>query len=125
MEHHKISKLLHDSTVSKFVTRKCIEVNGLSESKFSVNKNIRFETPMLRSDLRDHSDAYILVKGRITAEGTNNANKKNKCLTFKNNAPFTSWISKINNTFVDNAEDLDIVMLIYNLLEHNKIYSMT
>ena len=89
MEHHKISKLLHDSTVSKFVIRKCIEVNGLSESKFSVNKNIRFETPMLRSDLRDHSDAYILVKRRITVEGTNNANKKNKCLTFKNNAPFT------------------------------------
>ena len=51
--------------------------------------------------------------------------KRNKKLTFKNNAPFQSCISKINNTFIDNAEDLDIVMPMYNLLEYSDNYSMT
>ena len=66
---------------------------------------------MLRSNLCDYSDLYIIVEGRISVEGTNDANKRNKKLTFKNSAPFTSCISKINNTFIDNAKDLDIVML--------------
>ena len=65
---------------------------------------------MLRSNLRDYSAAYIVVKGRISVKGTNNVSKRNKKLTFKNNAPFRSCISKINNTFVDNAEDIDIVI---------------
>ena len=80
---------------------------------------------MLRSDLCDYSDAYIVVKGRISVRGTNDANKRNKKLTFKNNAPFRSCISKINNTFIDNAEDLDIVMPMYNLLEYSDKYSRT
>ena len=71
---------------------------------------------MLRSDLCHYSDAYIVVKGRISVRGTNDANKRNKKLTFKNNAPFRSCISKINNTFIDNAEDLDIVMPIYRII---------
>ena len=69
---------------------------------------------MLRSDLCHYNDVYIVVKGRISIKGTNDANKKNKKLTFKNNVPFSSSISKINNTSVDNAEDLNIVMPIYN-----------
>ena len=69
---------------------------------------------MLRSDLCHYSDVYIVVKGRISIKGTNDANKKNKKLTFKNNVPFSSCISKINNTSVDNAEDLNIVMPMYN-----------
>ena len=80
---------------------------------------------MLRSDLCDQSNACIILKGTITVEGTNDANKRNKKLTFKNNAPFRSCISKINNTLIDNAEDLDIVMPTYNLLEYNDNYSMT
>ena len=106
------------------MTRKWIEVNDLSGSQYSVNKNIRFKTSILRSDFRDYSDAYIVVKGRITVEGLDDANKRNKMLTFKNNAPFKSCISKINNTFVDNEEDLDIVMPMYNLLECSGNYSM-
>ena len=62
------------------------------------------------------------MKGRITVEGDNNAKKK---VTFKNNAPFRSRISKINNSFIDNAEDLDIVMPMYSLLEYSKHYSIT
>ena len=73
----------------------------------------------------DYSDAYIVVKGRISVTGHNNANKRNKKLNFKNNALFTSCISKIDNTFVDNAEDFDIVMMMYNLLEYSDNYFMT
>ena len=69
---------------------------------------------MLRSDLCHYNDVYSVVKGRISIKGTNDANKKNKKLTFKNNVPFSSSISKINNTSVDNAEDLNIVMPMYN-----------
>ena len=65
MEHYKISELLSDSTVSKFVTKTWIEINDLSNGQDSVNKNIRFKTSILRSDLRDYSDAYIVVKGTI------------------------------------------------------------
>ena len=72
--------------------QKWIEVNDLSSGQYSVNKNIRFETSMLRSDLCDYSD-------------TNDANRRNKKLTFKNNAPFRPCISRINNTFIDNAEE--------------------
>ena len=79
---------------------------------------------MLRSDLCDYSDAYIVVKGTITVTDPNNANYEKK-LAFKNNAPFTSCISKINNTLIDNAEDLDIVMPMYNLLEYSKNYRKT
>ena len=60
--------------------------------QYSVNKSVRFETSMLRSDLYDYSDAYIAVKGRIGATGIDNANRRNKKLTFKNNAPFRSCI---------------------------------
>ena len=65
MEHYKISELLSDSTVSKFVTKTWIEINDLSNGQDSVNKNMRFKTSILRSDLRDYSDAYIVVKGTI------------------------------------------------------------
>ena len=63
----------------------------------------------------DCSDAYIVVKGIMTVEGDNKAEKRNKKLTFTNNAPFRSCISKINDTFIDNAEDRDIVRFMYNL----------
>ena len=67
---------------------------------------------MLRTDLCYYSDAYIVVKERMSVRVTNDANKRNKKLTFKNNAPFRSCISKIKNTFIDSAEDLDIVRII-------------
>ena len=79
---------------------------------------------MLRSDLCDFSDAYIFVKGTITITNPDN-NAYDKKLAFKNNAPFLSCISKINKTLIDNAEDLDVVMPMYNLLEYSKNYSKT
>ena len=111
--------------MSKFVTRKWIQVNDLSGGKYSVNKSIRFKTPMLRSDLCDYSDAYIVEKRRITVTSDDSANTRNKELTFKNNSRFRSCISKINNTYMDNAENLDKVMPIYNLLKYGDNYSMT
>ena len=80
---------------------------------------------MLRSDLCDFNDAYIVVKGDITLEGGKDANKRNKNLAFKNNAPFINCISKINGVKIDNAEDLDVVMSMYNLREYNKNYRKT
>ena len=77
---------------------------------------------MLRSDLCYFNDAYIVVKGDITLEGDNDVNKRNKNLAFKNNAPFINCISKINGVKIDNAEDLDVVMPMYNLLEYSKNY---
>ena len=79
---------------------------------------------MLRLDLCDYFDAYIVVKGTITIVRPNVA-KRNKEVTFKNNAPFINCISKINGIKIDNAEDLDAVMLMYNLLEYSKNYKKT
>ena len=62
---------------------------------------------------------------RLPVERDNDDKARNKKLIFKNNAPFRSWISKINNTFIDNAEDSDIFMPMYNLLEYSDNYSMT
>ena len=70
----------------------------------------------------DYSDACIAVKGGITIEGTNANNRKDEKLTFKNNALFSSQISKTNNTFIANA-DLDVDIPMYNLLEYSDNYS--
>ena len=90
------------------------------------NKSIRFKTPMLRSDLCDYADAYILVNGtiRVTAAvGANNIrDKKNRKLISKNNAPFVSCITRINGELMEDADDLDIIMPMYNLLEYSKNY---
>ena len=80
---------------------------------------------MLRSDLCDYSDAYVWVKGKITVTNPNDNANFNKQLTLKNNAPFISCISKINGELVENAEDLDIVIPMYNLLEYSKNYEKT
>ena len=72
--------------------RKWIEINDLSGDQYSVNKNILFKTSMLRSDLSIYSDVYIAVKGTITVKGSNENNRMDKMLAFKNNAPFRSFI---------------------------------
>ena len=80
---------------------------------------------MLTSDLCDYNDVHIIVKGSISVTSTNKANRRNKKLTLKNNAPFKSCITKINNKFVDHAKDLNVTILMYNLLEYSDNYSMT
>ena len=84
---------------------------------------------MLRSSLCDYSDAYILVKGNITVNNTAvdgaDANNTNKSVIFNNLAPFTRCINKINNTEIDDAQYIDIVMLVQNLIEYSENYSKT
>ena len=124
MEFQKIVNFLDttsdDKDLPRFVTKKWIEVYHQSGGNYNVNKEIRFKTSMLRSDLCDYSDAYIVVEGDITLESDNDANKRNKNLASQNNAPFINCIFKINGIKIDNAEDLDIVMPMYNLLEYSK-----
>ena len=82
---------------------------------------------MLKSSLCDYSDAYILVKGTITIAPVPppaaNPNNNDKEVVFKNYAPFTKCISEINNTQIDNAKDIDVVMPMYNLIEYSDNYS--
>ena len=73
----------------------------------------------------DYGDACIVVNGRITVAGINANNQADKNLTFKNNALFRSCISKINDTFIENAGHLDFIMLMYDLLEYCDNCSMT
>ena len=133
MEYDKINTLLlsednESEKLSKFVTREYVRVNSLS-NMYNENKSIRFKTPMLRSNLCDYSDAYILVKCTITVtapEVNNNANnirdKRNRRLILKNNVPFVLCITRINGELIEDADDLDIVMSMYNLLEYSKNY---
>ena len=76
---------------------------------------------MLRSELFDYSNAYIVVEKTVAVTNSDD-NAYDKKLAFKNNAPFISCISKINNTLIDNAEDLDIVMPMYNLIGYSENY---
>ena len=128
MEFQKIINLLNttfdNKDLPRFVTKKWIEIYDESEKNCSINKEIRIKTSMLRSDLWDFSDVYIIVKGYINVTNPNNA-KRNKAIAFKNNAPYTNCISKINGIKIGNAEDLDVVMPMYNLLEYSKNYRKT
>ena len=128
MEFHKITNFIDitsdDKDLPKFVTKKWIEIYDQSEGNYNVNKEITIKTSMLKSDLCDYSNAYIVVKGTITIVRPNGA-KRNKEVIFKNNAPFINCISKINGVKIDNAKDVDVVMPMYNLLEYRKNYKKT
>ena len=121
MESQKIANLLDNSSnkPSKIRTRNWVEINDDIRGAYSPNKQIRFKKTMLRSSLCDCSDAYILAKGNITvnnnAGASDAANNIGKKVIFKNCAPFTNCISKINNAQIDN----NIVMPIYNLIEYS------
>ena len=95
MEFQKIENFLDttldDKELPRFVTKKWIEVYDQSEENYNPNKEIRIKMSMLRSDLCDFSDVYIVVEGDITLEGNNNANKQNENLAFKNNVPFINY----------------------------------
>ena len=140
MEYDNINNLLRSEelgsavgseseNLSKFVTREYVRVNSLS-NMYNENKSIRFKTPMLRSDLCDYADAYILVNGTITVNGIvngveNEIIRRDRPLILKNNAPFVSCITRINSELIEDADDLDVVMPMYNLLEYSKSYRKT
>ena len=123
MEYQKIANLINDTPnqPSKFRTKNLVEINDESRGAYNANSQIKFKTTMLKSSLCDYSDAYILVNGNIGVNNTvaagvavNNTNKK---VIFKNCPPFTNCKSEINNTQIDNAKHIDIVMPMYNLIE--------
>ena len=123
MEYQKIANLLNDAwnKPSKVRTKSWVEINDDIRGAYSRNKQIRFKTAML--------DAYILVKGNISVNNTADAGaaakNTNKKVAFKNFPPFTNCISKISNTQIDNTEYIDILIPMYNLIEHSDNYSKT
>ena len=126
MEYDKINNLLgsESENLSKFATREYVRVYSLSNT-YDEYKSIRFKTPMLRSDLCDYADAYILVNGTILVNGLNPRDRTNRPLILKNNVPFVSCITRINGELIEDADDLDIVIPMYNLLEYSKNYRKT
>ena len=133
MEYQKRANLLQSTSdnLSKFRTRNRVEINDESRGNYA-NSDIRFKTTILRSNLCDYADSYILVKGIITITGAGGddaaarqADETNKGVAFENCAPFTKCISRINNTGIDNAHDIDIVMPMYNLIKYSDNYSKT
>ena len=127
MEYQKIANLLDSASnkPSKSRIRNWFEINDDIRGAHSPNKQIRFKIAMRRSSLCDYSDAYILVKGNISVNNNAGAgaaaNNIGKKVIFENCAPFTNCISKINNTQKDNAEYIDLVMPMYNLIEYSEI----
>ena len=127
METQKIANLLGniDNESLKFATRKWQVINDQNNTDYGDGGEngtiIKFETKVIKSNLCDHSDAYILVTGDITAAGVD-ANTKG---AFKNCAPFTKCVTHINDEHVDNANNLNIVMPMYNLIEYSDNYSDT
>ena len=127
MEYQKIANLIDDTPNQpcKFRTRNWVEINDESRGVYNVNSQIKFKTTMLKSSLCDYSDAYILVKGKITIAGAGNdaaarqADERDKGVAFKNCAPFINCINEINNTQIDNAKDIDIVIPMYSLIEYS------
>ena len=144
MEYQEITNLLDkevglsaSNQPSKFRTRNWVEITDESRETYTSNY-IKFETAMLRSNLCDYADAYILVnetititwdagpaKGRTEAQllAARLADDRDEGVAFKNCAPFTKCIRRINNTDIDTAQDIDIAMSMYNLIEYSDNYS--
>ena len=133
MEYQKIANLLDSASnqPSKFRTRNWVEINDELKKSYKPGSDIKFKTTMLRSNLRDYADAYIPVKGTITIAGTGDddaakrLDERNKGVILKNCPPFTKCISRINNIDIDNAQDIDIVMPMHNLIEYSNNYLKT
>ena len=134
MEYQKIANLLDNSLSnqpSEFRTKNWVEVNGESKESYSAGSDIRVKTTVQRSNLCHYADAYILVNGTITItragddDAAKQLDERNKGVVFKICAPFTKCISRTNGTDIDNAQDIDIVMPLYNLTEYSDKNSKT
>ena len=128
MVYQKITNLLDNTPnqPSKFKTKNWVEINDDARGTYSTNSKIKLKTSVLKSIFCDYSDAYILVSGTTTvaelaAGGWNNGTEE----VFKNFAPFTDCISEINNTQIDNANYIDVVKPMYNLIKYRNNYSKT
>ena len=106
-------------------TKNLVEINNESKGGY------KCKITNYRSSLCDYAEAYILVKGTITMTGAGDdasarrSDERNKVVIFKNCAPFIKCISRINDAEIDNAQDIDILMPMYNLIEYSDNYSKT
>ena len=128
MENQKIINLLDkiDTDSKHFATKKWYTINDENNTNYGVNKDtgtdnpdtIKYDTRVLKPNLCDYAEAYILVNGTIRAA----ADDDNTRLALKNCAPFTKCNLEINDEHVDTAENLDITMPMYNLIEYSDNY---
>ena len=123
METQKIVNLLNnaENEYSKFATKKWYIIDRESKGNYSHENQIKFLPSSLESSLCDYSDAYILVTGNINITGGDNNTK----VAFKNCAPFKKCRTEINETFIDDAEHVNILMPMYNLIEYSDNYFNT
>ena len=128
MEYKKITNLLgglvDPEKLPRYTTIKWVEIYDESDGTYNPNKDVRFKTTELTNYLCDWEQAYIAVTGKITTANPNNA-AYNKKLALKNNAPFFSCVTRINYILIDDCQDLDIVMSMYNLINYSKNYEKT
>ena len=132
MENQKIINLLDkiDTDSKHFATKKWYIINDENNTNYGVNKDngannldtIKYDTRVLKPNLCDYAEAYILVNGTIRAETANAANAATTRLALKNCATFTKCNLEINDEHVDTAENLDITMPMYNLIEYSDNY---
>ena len=133
MEYQKAMNLSDNSQNEpfRFRTRNWVKIYDESRGTYKGSNQIKFKTSMIRSNLGDYSDAYVLVSGTIAIIGggdndiTKRADEKNKGVIFKKFSSFTGCKSNIKNTQIDNAKDIDVVMQMYNLIEYSDNYSKT
>ena len=118
LKHQKILNLLNEANDSKFLTRKWTIVNNISNANYGLGNEIIYNKEVLKSNLCDNNDAYILVRGDIgiTEHGATQ-------VAFKNFAPFTKCVTKIDEKTIDEAENLGLVVSMYNLIEYSSNYS--
>ena len=123
-EDDKMKKVIYippEKVFTKICYKKWIKVYDQLEGNYNVNNEIRIKTPMLRTDVCDFSDENIVVKRDIAVTEPDDS-KRHKSVSFKDDALFINCISKINGVQIDNEENLDVVMPMYNLLEYKKNY---
>ena len=120
MAHQKVLNLLNEANDSKFAKRKQNIAIDNSKPNYDAVHEITYNTEVLKSNLCDYNDAYILLRGNITIIGHQVTQ-----VAFKNCALFTKCVTKITGTTIDDAEDLDLVMPMYNLIEYSSNYSET
>ena len=129
MGYNKITNLLgklDKDEIPKFTTIKWIEIFDQSNETYNKNKDVRFKTNQLRNDLCDFNDAYIIVTGKITAINPgNDDNVYNRKVSLKNSAPIFNCTLKTNSQLVEDAQDLDIVIPMHNLLYYVKNFRKT
>ena len=128
MENQKIINLLDkiDTDSKHFATKKWYKINDENNTNYGVNKDtgannpdtIKYDTRVLKPNLYDYAEAYTLIDGTIRADAAN----ANTRLALKNCAPFTKCNLEINDEHIDTAENLDIVMPMYNLIEYSDNY---